>query len=990
MAAATQSPDLVEVPVLVQVEVRAGLRDPTAAHAEAALRAALPGADGLSVLFVQGYILDGSNAAEAAQQAGRDVLADPVSQAFAVDALPPSARAAAEAGAQVVSVLRRPGVTDPVQASCLRACRAAGLELDDVRTVRRYVVTATAGCEPASLVEAARTTLANEVIEEIRTGAELDVRPVHPAPYVFERIEVALRDASDDRLVEISQHMELSLSLLEMQAARDYFVAAGREPTDVELETLAQTWSEHCKHKTLAGPVRFRGEGGDRTYENLLKQTVFDATTQLDRADCLSVFVDNAGVIAFDDEHGVCMKVETHNHPSAIEPYGGAGTGIGGVIRDILGTGLGARPFLNTDVFCFAEPDMPDDDVPKGCLHPRRIMHGVVGGVRDYGNRMGLPTASGGLFFDDRYVGNPLVYAGTVGLIPRKFVEKAARPGDRIIAVGGRTGRDGIHGATFSSVELTEESETVSAGAVQIGNPIEEKRVLDALLVVRDEGLLSALTDCGAGGFSSAVGEMGEKTGARVELASAPLKYAGLTYSEIWISEAQERMVLAVPPANVARVRQLFEREDVEVTDLGEFTDDGRLVLTYQGNPVGDLPMEFLHDGVPRVQREAEWHTPETPPFAADTGAAQHGRELRAILSSWNVCSKEWVIRQYDHEVQGGSALKPLVGVHADGPGDATVVTPIAGNPRGVAVSSGLNPRLGDGSPYDMAAGAVDEALRNLTAVGADPFAAALLDNFSWGNTNKPDRLGSIVRASEGLKDAALAYGTPFVSGKDSLNNEFQVGGKTIAIPPTLLVSAFTVVPDVRTLVTMDLAAPGNLLYAVGVTRPEFGGSHIGLVRGVSGGTVPRVRFDESRAAMSGLHAAIQSGLVRACHDCSEGGLAAALAEMAFAGCLGVEAHLVHAPFEESDGQGASDDTLLFSESPGRFVCEVPPDCATAFEQALGRAPRARIGVVTDTDRVVLHGLRDHVVVDESIEDLREAFTAPLRHGGGAGGGGAS
>ena len=972
--------DAAPSPVLIQVEVRAGLRDPTAARAAAALASLLPGIKDLQVSFVQGYVLEGS--AVDGDAAGRDVLADPVSQTYSVGELPPAAAAAVAGGALVVSIMRRPGVTDPVQGSCLRALRAAGQRVDAVRTVRRYVVSAASSLDEAAVVAAARDTLANEVIEDIRTGAALDVRQVRPSPYEFERIEVPLREADDQRLLEISRHMELSLTLLEMQAARDFFVAAGREPTDIELETLAQTWSEHCKHKTLAGPVHFRGQGGERRYDNLLKQTVFQATTDIARADCLSVFEDNAGVIAFDDEHGVCMKVETHNHPSAIEPYGGAGTGIGGVIRDILGTGLGARPFLNTDVFCFAPPNMADEDVPRGCMHPRRIMHGVVSGVRDYGNRMGIPTASGGLFFDERYVGNPLVYCGTVGLIPRDKVAKAARPGDRIIAVGGRTGRDGIHGATFSSVELTEESETVSAGAVQIGNPIEEKRVLDALLVARDEGLLSAVTDCGAGGFSSAVGEMGEKTGARVELANAPLKYAGLTYSEIWISEAQERMVLAVPPANVPRVRHLFEREGVEVTDLGEFTDDGRLTLSYEGRPVGDLPMEFLHDGVPRVERKAEWEAPTAVAFVAQADGADKGADLRAILSAWNVCSKEWVIRQYDHEVQGGSAIKPLVGVHADGPGDATVATPLPGNPRGVAVSSGLNPQLGDTSPYDMAVNAVDEALRNLTAVGANPFDAALLDNFSWGNTSKPDRLGSIVLASEGLRDAALAFGTPFVSGKDSLNNEFQVGGRTIAIPPTLLVSAFTVVPDVRRLVTMDAAAAGNAIYVIGITRPEFGGSHIGLVRGSAGGSVPRVHFDESRAAMAGMHAAIAAGLVRSCHDCSEGGLAVALAEMAFAGCKGLTARLVHAPFEESDGLGASDDALLYAESPGRFVCEVQPEDAAAFEAALAGAPHARLGEVTDSGRVVLHGLRDQVVVDEDIEDLRNAFTRPLRHGG--------
>ncbi len=967
---------------LVQVTVREGLRDPTAAHAEESLQAVLPGTPLASVRFVMAYVLEGVDAEQAARCAA-EVLADPITQEWAIGSLPGPAAADAESGAHVVSVMRMPGVTDPVEASCRRAFAAIGVDASGVRTVRRYVVTGELSDD--ELRDGARRALANEVIEEIRTGVELDVQLPHPAPASFQRVDVAIRAVDDAELERISRDMCLSLTLLEMQAVQAFFVVEEREPSDIELETLAQTWSEHCKHKTLAGAVDFEGPDGEtRRYENLLKETVFAATTTLDREDCLSVFVDNAGVISFDDEYGVCMKVETHNHPSAIEPYGGAGTGIGGVIRDILGTGNGARPFMNTDVFCFAPPDLADEDLPKGCLHPRRLMHGVVGGVRDYGNRMGIPTSSGGLFFDERYVGNPLVYAGTVGLIPRRHVEKAARPGDVIVAVGGRTGRDGIHGATFSSAELHEESETVSAGAVQIGNPIEEKRVLDALLVARDEDLLTALTDCGAGGFSSAVGEMGEATGAEVHLERAPLKYQGLTYSEIWISEAQERMVLAVAPENVARVREIFEAEDVEVTELGTFSDDGRLTIYYAGTLVGDMPMSFLHDGLPRVSRRAVWKRPTTAEFAWPESSGGAGSDLRSILGSWNVCSKEWVIRQYDHEVQGGSAIKPLVGLRADGPGDAAVATPLPGNPRGVAVASGLNPCLGDLSPYDMATNAVDEALRNLCAVGADPRRAALLDNFSWGNTNKPDRLGSIVLASEGLHDAALAFGTPFVSGKDSLNNEYQSGGRTIAIPPTLLVSAFAVVPDVRTCITMDAKQPGNRLYVVGVTRAEMGGSHFALIHGIEGGTVPVVRPDESGAVFDGVHAAIAGGTVRACHDASEGGLALALAEMAFAGCVGVDAHLVHTPFEETDDGGVRDEVLLFAESPGRLVCEVPPDDAQRFEELLGAVPFAAIGRVTDTGRVQLRGTRDDLVVDEDIEDLREAFTAPLRHGGGA------
>ncbi len=965
----------------LEIGLKPGLLDPAGAEACADLvDSGLAGLDHVRVLRV--FFLRGALTPAEVERAAVEVLADPVQEVYAVREDLDLDQAGQHAEPQLVTVLRKPGVTNPEAESARVALQGVGISVDDVQSARTYAVWTAA--PQADVLAAARATLGNDVIEDVVSGRVRSYVFPRPTKARIRRRTVPIRRLAGKALVTLSYTMGLSLSREEMETIRDHYKALRREPTDVELETLAQTWSEHCKHKTLTGTVRMVDEDGERVYDNLLKETIFDATTRLDRSWCWSVFEDNAGVIDFDGEDGVCMKVETHNHPSAIEPYGGAGTGIGGVIRDILGTGLGARPIMNTDVFCFAPPDTPESGVPKGCLHPHRILHGVVSGVRDYGNRMGIPTASGGLFFDPRYVGNPLVYCGTVGLIPRRDVQKAARPGDRILSVGGRTGRDGIHGATFSSVELTHESETVSAGAVQIGNPIEEKRVLDGLLVARDEGLLSAVTDCGAGGFSSAVGEMGEETGALVELERAPLKYQGLSCSEIWISEAQERMVLAVAPENVARVREIFETENVEVTDLGAFTGDHRLRLRYDGELVCDLPLEFVHDGLPRVSRDAVWEPPAGGAFPWDSldADAAPGADLKAILGSWNVCSKEWVIRQYDHEVQGLGAVGPLVGERCDGPGDAAVVTPLAGNPRGVAVSSGLNPRLGDASPYDMATNAVDEALRNLCAVGADPRRAALLDNFSWGNCAKPERLGSLVLASEGLRDAALAFGTPFVSGKDSLNNEYQAGDRTIAVPPTLLVSAFAVVDDVRTCVTMDLKEAGNRLFQVGLTRDEMGGSHFALVRGVAaGGVVPRVRLPEAGAVLDGVHRAIQAGSVRSCHDLSEGGAAVALAEMAFAGGLGADVALVHAPFE---GDSVRDEVLLFAESPSRLLCEVRPDDVAAFRSALGDVPFAEVGAVTDAGRLRIRGARDHVVVDEDIEDLRAAFTAPLADGAAA------
>ncbi|HMP08291.1 MAG TPA: AIR synthase-related protein, partial [Lacipirellulaceae bacterium] len=672
-------------------------------------------------------------------------------------------------------MLLKPGVMDPVARSAEAAVRDCGLAVDAVRTLRKYWI---GGVSAEAARALAAAVLANDAIEQVIVGPLPFSALDSGSEYRFELKTVPIRSLDDQGLMQLSRSGQLYLQLAEMQTIRDYFAELGRDPTDIELETLAQTWSEHCSHKTLAGRIAYRDDRGARQFENMLKETIFAATVELrrrwgDRDWCVSVFQDNAGIVRFDEEFNVAFKVETHNHPSALEPYGGANTGLGGVIRDIMGTGLGAKPICSTDVFCFAPPDTPPDSLPPGVLHPQLVMRGVVEGVRDYGNRMGIPTVNGAVYFDPRYLGNPLVYCGNVGLIPREMSFKAARPDDLIVAIGGRTGRDGIHGATFSSAELTHESESLSGGAVQIGNAIEEKKVLDVLLAARDRGLYTAVTDCGAGGFSSAVGEMGEAIGAEVRLDWAPVKYAGLSYTEIWISEAQERMVVSVPEEHWTALHELCASEDVEATIIGRFTPTGRLTLKYQDHQVGELPMEFLHKGRPPVVRQAEFSPPPDrpqPPVDRDDYTA----DLLRILSSPNVASKEWIIRQYDHEVQGGSVVKPLVGVAGDGPSDAAVVRPVLGSPRGIVVACGMNPRYGDFDPYDMAASAIDEAIRNCVAVGADPARIALLDNFCWGDCERPETLGSLVRAALACHDASLALEAPFISGKDSLNNEFS------------------------------------------------------------------------------------------------------------------------------------------------------------------------------------------------------------------------
>ena len=791
--------------------------------------------------------------------------------------------------------------------------------------------------------------------------------------------QIPVLNADADELSRISQEGLLSLNLAEMQAIQAYFAKLERNPTDVELETIAQTWSEHCVHKTFKSMIEYAETGREtEMIDGLFKTYIQRATEEIGAEWCVSVFTDNAGIIEFNENYNIVFKVETHNHPSAIEPYGGAGTGIGGVIRDSLGTGLGAKPILNTDVFCFGLPDLSYDELPKGALHPKRIFKGVVAGVRDYGNRMGIPTANGAILFDTRYTGNPLVYCGNVGLIPKDRCDKTVEPGDLIVAVGGRTGRDGIHGATFSSLELDDTSESLGS-VVQIGNPIMEKKIVDALMGARDRQLYRDITDCGAGGFSSAVGEMGQEIGAEVHLENIPLKYEALEPWEIWLSEAQERMVIAVPPENIEELRAICEAESVEATVLGTFTDTHRLRVFYYGEIVANLDMDFLHNGLPRHTKKAVWDPPQHPePEPGQIDTTQLTADLCRILASPNVASKEWVIRQYDHEVQGGLVLKPLVGRENDGPGDACITTPVLGSRKGVIVANGINPKYGDIDPYHSAAAAIDEALRNIIAVGGNLEQTALLDNFSWGNPDKHDRLGGLVRSARACYDIAVAYGTPFISGKDSLYNEYRdtTTGEQLAIPPTLLISAICVMPDVSKAVSMDVKSPGNRIYVVGKTYAELGGSHYHAIHGFVGNSVPKVRPTEGKRTMEALSLAIDQGLVRSCHDCSEGGIGAAAAEMAFAGGLGMHLSLMDVP---RDPDVTADDVLLFAESNSRFIVEVAPEKQETFEKRMAGIPIGCIGTVVDSTDFVVNGTDRSTIVETTIDRLKESWQGTFR-----------
>jgi phosphoribosylformylglycinamidine synthase len=642
------------------------------------------------------------------------------------------------------------------------------------------------------------------------------------------------------------------------------------------------------------------------------------------------------------------------------------------------------------------------EDLPAGVLHPRRIAEGVIHGIEDYGNKMGIPTVNGSIHYHAGYTANPLVYCGCLGILPHGSHVTEPQPGDLIIAIGGRTGRDGLRGATFSSMEMDVATSEIAGTAVQIGHPIMEKQVQEVVLRARDAGLYTAITDCGAGGFSSAVGEMGEKLGATVQLQNITVKYPGLRPWELWLSEAQERMVLAVPPANLPALQAICDGQDVELVQLGTFGKDGRLHIYFGDKLVGDLTMHFLHDGLPPRHMTAKWEPidPATvtlsPNHQRSQSAVTLSQRLLALLAHPDIRSKEEVIRRYDHEIQGGTAVKPLTGIANHGPSDATVLVPQNSlkmeirdwrleindqspifnlqSLKGVALSNGICPNYTDLDPYAMAWAAVDEALRNVVAVGADPDQVSILDNFCWGNPNLPDRLGTLVRCAQGCFDAAVAFQTPFISGKDSLNNEYTgADGEKHAIPGTLLISALGMVPDVRQTVTMDLKQAGNFIFVVGDTRAELGGSHFNQVGGRAEGsrTVPQP-VPDSLTRMRLLHKAIQAGLVQACHDCAEGGVAVALAEMCLAGRIGAELQLIHVP-RDWHASYSQDDVVLFAESLSRFLVEVRPEDAPRFRELLADVPHECVAVVGG-DRLVVNGRTGDPILNLTVAKLEEAW----------------
>jgi phosphoribosylformylglycinamidine synthase len=956
------------------------------------------------VQTIEVYTVEGDLTKEELKKSAAGPLSDPVIQHFAIN------KPLAADFDWLIEVGFRPGVTDNVGKTAHEAIELLlgdnlSLRKISVYTSRQYLISGKITKEEAEKI--ASGILANDLIERYQVCAKNDfnfsrgIQAYVPHVSATDKPLVAqidLSELTDIQLLKISQEKLLALNLDEMKAIAGYFqkkdilierkqVGLSADITDVELECLAQTWSEHCKHKIFNSLITYTAAGKTTTIDSLFKTYIKGSTAAIRKAKgkkdfCLSVFVDNAGVIKFNDEHNLVFKVETHNSPSALDPYGGALTGIVGVNRDPFGTGIGSKLIFNTDVFCFASP-FYKKKLPPRILHPRRIYDGVREGVEHGGNKSGIPTVNGSIVFDDRFLGKPLVYCGTAGIMPARLNGKATHtkeinPNDVIIMTGGRIGKDGIHGATFSSEELHEGSPVT---AVQIGDPITQKKMTDFLLVARNRGLYRAITDNGAGGLSSSIGEMATYSGGcEIDLVYAPLKYAGLQPWEILLSEAQERMSLAVDPKKVKAFLELAKKMDVEATVIGKFTNSGKFHVLYAKKTVAYLDMEFLHGGVPQLKLKAIWQAPKNgdPQFKAP---ANLNKAMSQMLERLNICSKEAVVRQYDHEVQGGSVIKPLTGAMNDGPSDAAVIRPLLDSMEGVVVAHGICPRYSDIDAYHMTACAIDEAVRNAVAVGVDLDHLAGLDNFCWCDPVKsaktPDgeyKLAQLVRSNMAIYDYATAYGIPLISGKDSMKNDYQIGKTKISIPPTILFSVIGKIKDVQKAVTMDAKRPQDLVYVIGETKDELGGSEWFALHKVIGNNVPKVNAVTALRTYRALYKAIQAGIVASCHDCSDGGLGVALMETAFSGNLGMNVDLNYVPYIGKK----RNDYILFSESASRFVVTIHPSTKAKFERIMAENIISEIGFINGSDTIQVTGLNGQLVIKEKIGKLKSAWQKPL------------
>ena len=999
----------------IEISVRPELADPFARHTRWEIQSTV-GFPVRGVRAVSVYTVYSALSQQKILDFATDVLNDPVLTVFSVNTpvalgFPPFTWA--------VEVSFKKGVTDNVGDTAGQVLRMMiGRPHDRCRVYRSTQYLIDADLSRDEIVTVANEVLYNSLIEEIDVlgyeefigGGGFRPKERHYPSLYRPRTRSYDLHIPDRDLLALSERRVLALSLDELLYFRSYFdredvkrnrrnIGIGDDPTDVELEAFAQTQSEHCKHKIFNASIEYReGEKSERI-SSLFRTYIMAATKRISREKnwLVSVFRDNAGVIRFTDRYNLAFKVETHNSPSALDPYGGAITGIVGCDRDPAGTGIGSRIIAHTDVLCFGDP-CHKGELPPRMMHPKRIMEGVIKGIEDGGNKCGIPTINGGLIFDPSFSGKPLVFCGSVGIMPRKINgipthKKRVNPGDVLVMVGGRIGKDGIHGATFSSEEIKESS---PVQAVQIGDPITQKKMLDMLIEARDLGLYRAITDNGAGGLSSSVGEMALLSGgAHIEIERAPLKYEGLDPWEILLSEAQERMTLAVPEEKLGELLALAKRRDVLATPIGEFTDSGFFLVTCGEKTVCCLDLEFLHSNIPLLL-EAEW---DAPPVKEKRPKVQGGlgEMLIDMISDLNCCSREPVVRRYDHEVGGSTVIKPYIGECEAGPSDGGVIFPLDAEGAGFVLSCGINPFFSRVDTYHMAACALDEALRNAVTVGADPQRVALLDNFCWpdpvyDSEKTPDgklKLAQLVRACKGLYETAVAYGTPFISGKDSMKNDYKIGDHKVSVLPTILISAIGIVPDIDSCVTSDFKFPGDVIYLLGNTGRHLGESLFYRKFGGRASAVPEVDTRANMKLYRAYHRLCRDGLIASGHDLSEGGVGVALAESCIAGGIGAEVYLDEVHLSEMRhvdvGHGAAgsrnaleDEEILFSESCGRIIVSVEKKRERAFLETCGDIPVSRLGTVKDNGSLVVYGKDKKRLFSLRVEKLMEKYRDPL------------
>lgn len=960
-----------------------------------------------NVKTVDVYTIDANLSKEQLNLLGENLFSDPVIQEFSIQE--PLARNFD----WLIEVGLKPGVTDNVGKTTKEAIKdILKIEFsgeEAIYTSKQYLISGEK-LNQKDLERIARDLLANELIQQwivIDYESFSEKKYFVPMPKVKiphqPTINFVDLNVPDRDLLKISQERKLALNLEEMQTIKEYFtrpevikerreVGLDQEATDAELEALGQTWSEHCKHKIFNAKIIYKNGEGEQEIDSLFDTYVKSSTKKLEKELdwVVSTLWDNSGVIRFNKDWLLAVKCETHNSPSNEEPYGGAITGIVGVYRDPMGTGKGCKLIYGTYGFCTGSPFYNGDLRPK--LYPKRLLEGVRKGVEDGGNKHGVPTVYGITFFDTGFMGKPAIYVLAAGLIPAKINEepgfqKKVDPGDWIVMTGGKVGIDGIHGATESSMEA---GEWISASHVQIGDPFTQKKLHDFLIEARDLGFYKGITDNGAGGLSSSVGEMAQlSNGFELWLDKVPLKYSGLDSWQILLSESQERMTLAVSPKKIDRFLELAKKHDVEATVIGKFTDSGKFYSTYQGKTAAFLDMNFVHGGVPKMKLEAEWLSPEKrglsePELEEITDQVSFLKEMLARL---NICSKEYIVRQFDHEVQGTNVVKHLVGKDSDVYSDAVVIKPLYDSNEGLAITAGINPKYSQIDTYWMTVLSIDEAIRRIIAVGGNLKQIALNDNFCWPNPlpseNNPDakyKLAQLIRANQALYDFTVSFKTPCISGKDSMSMDGtikDINGKEhrISALPTIQFSAAGKIEDIRKCVTMDVKKPDDLVYILGITKDELGGSEYYEMRGEIGLNVPKVDAKAAIKLYNALTQTIEQDLVNSCHGIYKGGLGVALAQISFAGGLGLEINLDKVP---TDGLN-NIDKILYSESASRFLVTVSPENKESFEGIIKDDCFKEIGKVRDGEEFVIF-VKGKPEIQENIYKLKESWQKPFKY----------